>query len=156
MLTFTAKGNLRQRIKLRTRVTHRRVTQKLPALRIDLLLESGTPDDDIIVENFDIKARVSNHGPFIIVRTRQEVDMQWDRTVVSTGLPMSCIGNKEVRKTDLMTADCGQSYIRTKPGGVKKPRLSHRTYVTIKLVPKLDKFIDDKNMHKMREMTSGK
>ncbi len=73
--------------------------------------------------------------------------------MVSAGLPMSCIDNEEVRKTDLMTADCGQSYIRTKPGGVKKPRLSHRTYVTIKLVPKLDKFIDDKNMHKMREMT---
>jgi hypothetical protein len=31
--------------------------------------------------------------------------------------------------------------------------LPYLTYFTTKLVPKLDKFIDDKNMHKMREMT---
>ena len=41
-------------------------------------LESGSPGVAIIVENFDSgvkKARASNHGPFIIVRTREEVDM---------------------------------------------------------------------------------
>jgi hypothetical protein len=45
----------------------------------------------------------------------------------------------------------GQNYIRTKPGGVKEPTLSHHTFTT-KFIPKLDKLIDDKNMGKMREM----
>ncbi len=31
--------------------------------------------------------------------------------------------------------------------------LPHRTFFTTKLIPKLDKLIDDKNMVKMREMT---
>jgi hypothetical protein len=52
-------------------------------------LESGAPDDDIIVDNFCKKARVSKTRPFMIVRTRDEVDMQWARAVVSAGLPMS-------------------------------------------------------------------
>ncbi len=30
----------------------------------------------------------------------------------------------EVRKGVLMTGECGQNYIRTKPGGVKEPTLS--------------------------------
>jgi hypothetical protein len=38
-------------------------------------LESGSPEDAIIVENFCKKARVSNDRPFKIVRTRDEVDM---------------------------------------------------------------------------------
>jgi len=50
---------------------------------------------------------VSNHGPFIIVRTREEVDMQWTRTVVSVGLPMSFFDNKMVRKVVRMTVECG-------------------------------------------------
>jgi hypothetical protein len=107
-------------------------------------LESGTPGDPIMAEIFGSggkKARVSNHGPFSIVRTREEVDVQWARTSVSAGLPMSFFDNKEVRKTVLMTAECGQSYIRTKPGGVKEPTLPHRTYFTTKLIPKLDKLI---------------
>jgi hypothetical protein len=112
-------------------------------------LESGTPGDPIMTEMFGSggkKARVSNHGPFIIVRTREELDMQWSRPSVSTGLPMSFFENQEVLKDVLMTAECGQTYIRTKPGGVKEPTLSHRTYFTTKLIPKLDKLIDDKNM----------
>ena len=52
-----------------------------------------------------------------------------------------------------MTSECGQNYIRTKPGGVKEPTLQHRTFFTTKLIPRLDKLIDDKNMGKMREMT---
>ena len=52
-------------------------------------LESGAPDDAIIVDNFCKKARVSNARPFMIVRTRDEVDMQWARAAVSAGLPMS-------------------------------------------------------------------
>ncbi len=59
--------------------------------------------------------------------------------------------NKETLKSVLMTGECGQSYIRTKPGGVNEPTLPHRTYFTTKLIPKL-KFIDDENMYKMREM----
>ncbi len=116
-------------------------------------LESGAPDDDINVDNFGKKARVSDARPFKIVRTRDEVDMQWVRAVVSAGLPMSFFDNKEVRKAVRMTEECGENYIRTKPGGVKETTLPHRTYFTTKLIPKLEKFIDGKNMGKMREMT---
>jgi hypothetical protein len=105
-------------------------------------LESGAPDDAIIVDNLCKKARVSNARPFKIVRTRDELDMQWARGAVSAGLPMSFFDNKEVRKAVRMTAECGESYIRTKPGGVKDTTLPHRTYFTTKLIPKLDKFID--------------
>ncbi len=65
---------------------------------------------------------------------------------------MSFFDNSEVRKTILMTSECGQNYIRTKPGGVKEPTLSHLTFFTTNLIPKLDKLIDDENMGKMREM----
>jgi hypothetical protein len=91
--------------------------------------------------------------PFQTVRKREEVDMQWTKAVVSAGLQMSFIDNPEVRKVVLMTEECGQNYIRTKPGGVKEPTLSHHTFFTTNLIPKLDKLIDDKNMTKMREMT---
>jgi hypothetical protein len=64
---------------------------------------------------------------------------------------MNFCDNPEVRKTVLMTTECGQNYIRTKPGGVKEPTLSHRTFTT-NLIPRLDKLIDEKNMGKMREM----
>ncbi len=79
--------------------------------------------------------------------------MQWARASVSDGFPMSFFDNPEVREAVLMTVECGQNYIRTKPGGVKEPTLSHHTFFTTKLIPKLDKLIDDKNMGKMREMT---
>jgi hypothetical protein len=65
---------------------------------------------------------------------------------------MSFFDNPEVWKTVLMTTECGQNYIRTKPGGVKEPTLPHRTFFTTKLIPKLDHLIDDKK-GKMREMT---
>ncbi len=119
-------------------------------------LESGQTDDTIDVEKFGKRPRSSNNGitcPFQTVRTREEVDMQWTKSVVSDGLPMGLFDNPEVRKTVLMTADCGQNYIRTKPGVVKEPTLTHRTFFTTKLIPKLDHLIDDKNMGKMREMT---
>ena len=116
-------------------------------------LETGQLGDSIVVEIFGKRARSSNDGPFKIVRTREEVDMQWARAAVSAGLPMSFFDNKEVRKAVRMTAECGENYIRTKPGGVKETTLPHRTFFTTKLIPKLDKFIDDKNMGKMREMT---
>jgi hypothetical protein len=61
-------------------------------------LESGQLGDSIVVENFGIRACSSNDGPFKIVRTREEVDMQWARAVVSAGLPMRFFDNKEVRK----------------------------------------------------------
>ncbi len=63
---------------------------------------------------------------------------------------MSLFDNPEVHKTVLMTTEWGQNYIRTKPGGVKEPTLTHRTFFTTKLIPKLDYLIDDKNMGKMR------
>ena len=73
--------------------------------------------------------------------------------VVSVGFPMSFFDNEEVRQTVLMTVECAENYIRTKPGGVKETTLPHRTFFTTKLIPKLDNFIDHKNMGKMREMT---
>jgi hypothetical protein len=79
--------------------------------------------------------------------------MQWTKAVVSAGLPMSLFDNPEARKVVLMTTECGQNYIRTKPGGVKEATLSHHTFFTTKLIPKLDKLIEEKNMGKMREMT---
>ncbi len=109
-------------------------------------LESGQTDDAIDVEKFGKRPRSSNNGitrPFQTVRKREEVDMQWAKTFVSAGLRMSFFDNPEVLKTVLMTAECGQNYIRTKPGGVKEPT---------KLIPKLDHLIDDKNMGKMREL----
>ncbi len=76
----------------------------------------------------------------------------WVKSVVSVGLPMNFFDNPEVHKTVLMTGESGQNYIRTTPGGVKEPSLSHHTSFT-KLIPKLDHLIDDKTMGKMREMT---
>ena len=52
-------------------------------------------------------------GPFKRTRTREEVNMQWSRDVVSAGLPMSFFDNKEVRKSVLFTAECGSNYIGT-------------------------------------------
>ncbi len=111
-------------------------------------LESGQADA-IDLEKFGKRPRSSNNGiayPFQTVRKREEVDMQWAKAVVSADLPMSLFDNPEVHKTVLMTAECGQNYIRTKPGGVKEPTLPHRTFFTTKLIPKLDHLIDDKNM----------
>jgi hypothetical protein len=118
-------------------------------------IQSGKADDDIDVEKFGKRSHSSNDGitrPFQTVRKREEVDMTWAKTFVSAGLPMNFFDNPEVRKTVHMTAECGQNYIRTKPGGFKEPALSHRTFFTTKLIPKLDHLIDDKNMGKMREM----
>jgi hypothetical protein len=109
-------------------------------------LESGTSGDVIIVENFCKKARVSNDGPFKIVRTRDKVDIQWVRAAVSAGLPTSFFDNKVVRKAVHMTTECEENYIRTNPGGVKEITIPHHTYFITKLIPKLDKFIDRKNM----------
>ncbi len=81
-------------------------------------LESGQADDVIDVDKFGKRSRSSNNWiscPFQTVRKREEVDMQWSKSVVSAGLPMSLFDNPEVRKTVLMTSECGQNYIRTKP-----------------------------------------
>ncbi len=117
--------------------------------------ESGQTDDAIDVEKFGKRTRSSNNGitrPFQTVRKREEVDMQWTRDDVCAGILMTFFDNPEVREIVLMTAECGQNYIRTKPGSVKEPTLPHHTLFTMKLIPKLDKLIDEKNMGKMREM----
>jgi hypothetical protein len=58
-------------------------------------LESGQLVDDTVVENFAKRTRTSNdHDLF---------------------------DNKEVHKAVHMTTECGENYIRTKPGGVKEP-----------------------------------
>jgi hypothetical protein len=92
-------------------------------------------------------------GPFKKVRTRKEVDFQWARAAVSAGLPMSFFDHEEVRKSVFMTSECVENYIRTKPSGVKETTVTHHTFFITKLIPKLDNFIDHKNMGKMREMT---
>ncbi len=112
-------------------------------------LESGQADDTIDVEKFGKRSRSSNNEitrPFQKVRKREEVDMQLARAAVSDGLPMSFFDNSEVHKTVIITTECGQNYIRTKPGGVKEPTLPHRTFFTTKIIPRLNKLIDDKNM----------
>ena len=52
-----------------------------------------------------------------------------------------------------MGQSCRVCWASDEPGGVKEPTLTHRTFFTTKLIPKLDKLIDEKNMCKMREMT---
>ena len=69
------------------------------------------------MELFSKKARLVD--PFKKVRTRKVVDFQWARAAVSAGFPMSFFDNEEVRKAVLMTAECAENYIRTKPGSVK-------------------------------------
>ena len=81
--------------------------------------------------------------------------MQWAKAVVSAGLPMSLFDNPEVRKTVLMTTECGQNYIRTKPGGVKEPTLTHHTFFTTKFIPKLDK-VDRRKEHGEDEGNDGR
>ena len=91
-----------------------------PKTILTVFFSSQIVSRNVFTENFGSGGKkvrvcysVSNHGPFSIVRTREEVDMQWARASVSTGLPMSFFDNKEVRKAVLMTAECGQSYIRS-------------------------------------------
>ncbi len=52
---------------------------------------------------------------------------------LSVGLPMSFFNNKEVLQTVCMTTECGDNYIRTKPGGVEEPRTPHYHTVRISL-----------------------
>jgi hypothetical protein len=54
-------------------------------------LESGQLGDSIVVENFGKRDRLSNDGPFKIVRTREEVDMQPEKRWTSRILP-ACHG----------------------------------------------------------------
>ena len=70
-------------------------------------LQSGEPNDTVDVELFSKKARLV--GPFKKVRTREEVDFQWDRAAVSAGFPMSFFDNEEVRKSVLMTTECEEN-----------------------------------------------
>ena len=66
---------------------------------------------------------------------------------------MTFFDNKEVWKSVHMTVECEETYIRTKPGGVKETTLSHNPLFTTKLIPIRDKFIPVKNISQMREMT---
>jgi hypothetical protein len=91
-------------------------------------------------------------SPFKPPVTLQEMNNQWTRALVSAGLPLRFFDNKEVRKAVLMTAQCGPNCISTSPGGKKTTSLPHRTYVTTRLIPALDKTLDDKNMAKMAKM----
>jgi hypothetical protein len=96
-------------------------------------------------EHEKIQAREMAQRPLESGQTDDAIDVE------KSGLPMSFFDNPEVLKTVLMTVECGQNYIRTKPGGVNE--LSHHTFFTTKLIPKLDKMIDDKNIGKMRSMS---
>jgi hypothetical protein len=72
-------------------------------------LQSREPNDAVDVELFSKNARLV--VPFKKVRTREEVDFQWTRATVSTGLPMSFFDNEEVRKAVLMTSECVENYL---------------------------------------------
>jgi len=48
--------------------------------------------------------------------------MKWVRATVLVRFPMNFFDNKEVLRVVLMTGECGEKYIRTKPGGVKEPK----------------------------------
>ena len=64
-------------------------------------MEIGQTDDVIDVEIFDKRTHTSNNGftrSFKTVRKREEVDMQWVRTVVTVVIPMIFFDNVEVRK----------------------------------------------------------
>ena len=50
-------------------------------------LQSGGSNDPVDVERFDKKSCLVD--PFKKVRTREEVDFQWDRADVLAGFPMS-------------------------------------------------------------------
>jgi hypothetical protein len=43
---------------------------------------------------------------------------------------MRFFDNREVHKVVLMTGECGENYIRTKPGSVKETTLTHHTFFT--------------------------
>jgi hypothetical protein len=51
---------------------------------------------------------------------------------VSAGLPINFFDNKELRKVVRIAAECGENYIKTKPGDVKETTLPHHTYFTTK------------------------
>ena len=55
-------------------------------------LQSGEPNDPVDVQLFSKKASLV--VPLKKVRTKEEVDFQWVRVVVSDGLPMSFFDNK--------------------------------------------------------------
>ena len=78
------------------------------------------------VELFSKKARLV--GSFKKDRTRKEVDFQWDRAALSVWFPMSFFDNEEVRKSVLMTSECVENYIGTKPGGVQETTVPHCTF----------------------------
>ena len=118
---------------LKERDEHDKIQDRVEVQRS---LQSGERNDPV----FSKKARLV--GPLKRATTREEVDFQWVRSDVSVGLPMSLFYNKEVRKTVLMTSECVENYIRTKPGGVKETMLSNHIFSSTKLIPKLDKFID--------------
>jgi hypothetical protein len=85
-------------------------------------LESGQSDDPVHNYKFEKKIRMSEDDPFKIVRTREEVDMQWTRASVSAALPISSFHNKEVHRVVLMTAEYVENY---------NYRLTSWSYVTV-------------------------
>ena len=73
-------------------------------------------DDHDKIQTREVVKRSSNNGltrPFKTVRKREEVNMEWVRVSVSSALPMRFFDNTEFWKTVLMTAECGENYIRT-------------------------------------------
>ena len=64
---------------------------------------------------------------------------------------LSKFHDEQVRKVVHMTSECPENYIKTKPGGVKETTLTYHTFFTNQLIPKLDKFIDNKNIGTMRD-----
>jgi hypothetical protein len=90
--------------------------------------------------------------PMFAKTTREAVNKQWTRAMVSAGLPLSFFDDPEVRQAFVMTAQCGQDCISTLPGGRKASTIPHRQTFTKMLLPDLDKSLDEKNMKVMLAM----
>jgi hypothetical protein len=110
-------------------VGRRRLTQKLACHHTQVVKDLKRRDDHEKIQDREMVQRSLEHGgkltipstwkslgnssnngitrPFQTTRKREEVDIQLVRSVVSVGIPMRFSDNPEVRKTVLMTTECG-------------------------------------------------
>jgi hypothetical protein len=74
--------------------------------------------------------------------TRDQLNEQWARAIVSCGLAISSVDNEEFRKAVLFSSLCGQQAVSLLPGGGRDTTLHHRTMFTTKHIPELDRKLD--------------
>jgi Protein of unknown function (DUF 659) len=83
------------------------------------------------------------------VVTREDMNMAWTRAIVNRGLPLSLVDDVEFRRALVVAAMCGQQAVSHLPGGGKDSTLAQRTTLTTKLIPQLDKELDERNNKRM-------